>query len=79
MTAGLWALDPVSFAWEAAWAEWQHNASTTGNGTAASNGTAAGGGREGADDSVRCRHSRICEGPAACGDTAGEVSSLAQD
>ena len=63
-SAGLWALNPVSLAWEAAWLEMQHNASLTANATSSEDKT-------GNDDSVRCRHSRICEGAAACSADAG--------
>ena len=63
-SAGLWALNPVSLAWEAAWLEWQHNTSLAANSTSPD-------GHTGADDSVRCRHSRICEGAAACTADAG--------
>ncbi len=68
-SAGLWALNPVSLAWEAAWLEWQHNASLAANISSVEPNTEA-------DDSVRCRHSRICEGAAACSADAGEHNQL---
>jgi len=69
-SAGLWALNPVSLAWEAAWLEWQHNVSLVANVTTPELFDT------GADDSVRCRHSRICEGAAACSADAGNAPML---
>lgn len=69
-SAPLWALKPVSLEWQVAWEALQ----------AVPPPPAAGGERKalkpnalnhrcselGCDDSVRCRFSHICEGPAAC-------------
>ena len=63
--ASLWALNPVSRAWQTAWDELQQQQQQQ---PAAAAGRAC-------DDSVRCRVSGICDGAAACVDDSGMALS----